>query len=82
MFCKVLHKFWQILHNVQKGFRRNFATEIKVRRMKPRNSKNSAIQHQAKCYTQEQMRLLLCMRDMVKTEVKKEVARQMEMYNK
>ena len=50
--------------------------------MKPRNSKLTAIQHKAKCYTQEQMRLLLCMRDMVKTEVKKEVARQMEMYNK
>ena len=33
-------------------------------------------------YTEEQMRILLCMRDMVKEEVKKEVARQIKMINK
>ena len=50
--------------------------------MKPQNSKITAIQHEAECYTQEQMRLLLSVRDMVKNEVRKEVARQMEKYNK
>ena len=27
---KILHKFWQNLHNTERGFCRNFATEIKV----------------------------------------------------
>ena len=50
--------------------------------MKPLNNKLTNKQHQAECYIHEQMRLLLSMRDMVKDEVRKEVARQMEKYNK
>ena len=45
-------------------------------------NKNSHLHHEAERYTQEQMRLLLSVRDMVKEEVRKEVARQMEKYNK
>ena len=50
--------------------------------MEPLNNKHSNKQRQAESYTQEQMRLLLSLRDMVKNEVRKEVARQMEKYNK
>ena len=50
--------------------------------MEPLNNKHTNRQRQAESYTQEQMRLLLSMRDMVKNEVRKEVARQLEEYNK
>ena len=50
--------------------------------MKPLNKKTTPIQREAERYTQEQMRLLLSIRDMVKSEVKKEVARQLEINNK
>jgi hypothetical protein len=50
--------------------------------MEPLNNKLTNRQCEAERYTQEQMRLLLSVRDMVKNEVRKEVARQMEMYNK
>lgn len=50
--------------------------------MEPLNNKHTNKQRQAESYTQEQMRLLLSLRDMVKNEVRKEVARQMEKYNK
>lgn len=50
--------------------------------MEPLNNKLTNRQRQAESYTHEQMRLLLSMRDMVKNEVRKEVARQMEKYNK
>lgn len=50
--------------------------------MEPLNNKLTNRQRQAESYTQEQMRLLLSMRDMVKNEVRKEVARQLEEYNK
>lgn len=50
--------------------------------MEPLNNKHTTRQRQAESYTQEQMRLLLSMRDMVKNEVRKEVARQLEEYNK
>ena len=50
--------------------------------MKPTDHINTIIHREAKRYTEEQMRILLCMRDMVKEEVKKEVARQIKMINK
>ena len=50
--------------------------------MKPTDHMNIIIHREAKRYTEEQMRILLCMRDMVKEEVKKEVARQIKMINK
>ena len=50
--------------------------------MEPLNNIFTNKQREAERYTQEQMRLLLSLRDMVKNEVRKEVARQMEMYNK
>ena len=50
--------------------------------MEPLNNKIANKQREAERYTQEQMRLLLSLRDMVKQEVRKEVARQMEKYNK
>lgn len=50
--------------------------------MEPLNNKITNKQRGAERYTQEQMRLLLSLRDMVKNEVRKEVARQMEKYNK
>ncbi|WP_155949332.1 hypothetical protein [Prevotella sp. MA2016] len=50
--------------------------------MEPLNNKLTNRQRQAESYTQEQMRLLLSMREMVKNEVRKEVARQLEEYNK
>ena len=50
--------------------------------MEPRNNIRTNEQRETDRYTQEQMRLLLSLRDMVKNEVRKEVARQMEMYNK
>lgn len=50
--------------------------------MEPLNNKLTNKQRAAKRYTQEQMRLLLSMRDMVKNEVRKEVARQLEDYKK
>ena len=43
---------------------------------------NTIIHREARRYTEEQMQILLCMRDMVKEEVKKEVARQIKMINK
>jgi hypothetical protein len=45
--------------------------------MKPQHNMTSPIQRQAERYTQEQLRLLLSVRDMVKNEVRKEVARQL-----
>lgn len=50
--------------------------------MEPLNNQFSNKQREAERYTQEQMRLLLSMRDMIKNEVRKEVARQLEKYNK
>ena len=50
--------------------------------MKLTDQMNTIIHREAKRYTEEQMRILLCMRDMVKEEVKKEVARQIKMINK
>ena len=50
--------------------------------MKLTDHMNTIIHREAKRYTEEQMRILLCMRDMVKEEVKKEVARQMKNLNK
>lgn len=50
--------------------------------MEPLNNKITNKQREAERYTQEQMRLLLSLRDMVKYEVRREVARQMEKYNK
>ena len=50
--------------------------------MEPLNNILTNKQRKAERYTQEQMRLLLSLRDMVKNEVRKEVARQMEKYNK
>lgn len=50
--------------------------------MEPLNNKITNKQREAERYTLEQMRLLLSLRDMVKQEVRKEVARQMEKYNK
>jgi hypothetical protein len=50
--------------------------------MKPNDHMNAIIHREAQRYTEEQMRILLCMRDMVKEEVKKEVARQIKMINK
>lgn len=50
--------------------------------MEPTDNMNTTIQRAAKLYTEEQMRILLYMRDMVKEEVKKEVARQIKMINK
>ena len=50
--------------------------------MKPTDHMNTIIHREAKRYTEEQMRMLLCMRDMVKEEVKKEVERQMKKINK
>jgi hypothetical protein len=50
--------------------------------MEPLNNKLTHKQREAERYTQEQMRLLLSMRDMVKNEVRKEVARQLEDYKK
>lgn len=50
--------------------------------MEPLNNKITNKQREAERYTQEQMRLLLSLRDMVKQEVRKEVARQIEKYNK
>ena len=58
-------------------FCRNFATEIKsyetqMDRMTPAD--NPSLRHQAaKSYTEEQARLLLAMRDMVKWEVKRQL---------
>ena len=46
--------------------------------MEPTYRKNTPIHRAAQRYTEEQMRMILCMRDMVKEEVKKEVARQMK----
>ena len=43
---------------------------------------NTITHRAAQRYTEEQMRILLCMRDMMKEEVKKEVARQIKMINK
>ena len=50
--------------------------------MEPTDHMNTIIHRETKRYTEEQMRILLCMRDMVKEEVKKEVARQIKMINK
>jgi hypothetical protein len=50
--------------------------------MKPTDHMNTIIHREAQRYTEEQMRILLCMRDMIKDEVKKEVARQIKMINK
>ena len=50
--------------------------------MEPTDHKNTFIHRAAQRYTEEQMRILLCMRDMIKEEVKKEVARQIKMINK
>ena len=50
--------------------------------MEPLNNPITNKQREADRYTQEQMRLLLSMRDMIKNEVRKEVARQLEKYNK
>mgnify|MGYP006916059040 FL=1 len=50
--------------------------------MEPLNNILTNKQRETERYTQEQMRLLLSLRDMVKNEVRKEVARQMEMYYK
>lgn len=50
--------------------------------MEPTYRKNTHIHRAAQRYTEEQMRMILCMRDMVKEEVKKEVARQMKNLNK
>ena len=50
--------------------------------MEPNDHKDTIIHREARRYTEEQMRILLCMRDMVKEEVKKEVARQIKMINK
>ena len=50
--------------------------------MEPTDHMNTHIHRAALRYTEEQMRMLLCMRDMVKEEVKKEVARQMNAINK
>ena len=50
--------------------------------MKANDHMNTIIHREAQRYTEEQMRILLCMRDMVKDEVKKEVARQIKMINK
>ena len=50
--------------------------------MEPLNNQITNKQREAERYIQEQMRLLLSMRDMVKNEVRKEVALQMEEYNK
>ena len=50
--------------------------------MEPTDHMNTIIHREAKRYTEEQMRILLCMRDMVKEEIKKEVARQIKMINK
>ena len=50
--------------------------------MEPLNNIIINKQREAERYTQEQMRLLLSMRDMVKNEVRKEVTRQLEKYNK
>jgi hypothetical protein len=52
------------------------------RNMEPTDHMNTLIHRAAQRYTEEQMRILLCMRDMVKEEVKKEVARQIKMINK
>ena len=57
---------------------RNQKSEI----MKATYRKNTPIHRAAQRYTEEQMRMILCMRDMVKEEVKKEVARQMKNLNK
>ena len=46
--------------------------------MMPKRENISAIHREVERYTREQMRLLLCIRDMVKDEVKKEVARQLQ----
>ena len=45
--------------------------------MKPQHNMTSLTARQAERYTQEQLRLLLSVRDMVKNEVRKEVARQL-----
>ena len=45
--------------------------------MKPQHNMPSLNERQAERYTQEQLRLLLSVRDMVKNEVRKEVARQL-----
>lgn len=50
--------------------------------MKANDHMNTIIHREARRYTEEQMRILLCMRDMIKDEVKKEVARQIKMINK
>ena len=50
--------------------------------MESTDHKNALIYRAARRYTEEQMRILLCMRDMVKEEVKKEVERQMKKINK
>ena len=50
--------------------------------MEPLNNQITNKQSEAERYIQEQTHLLLRMRDMVKNEVRKEVARQMEKYNK
>ena len=60
---------------------RTLHPEIKKINMKPTDH-NTIIHREARRYTEEQMRILLCMRDMVKEEVKKEVARQIKMINK
>ena len=57
---------------------RNQKSEI----MEPTYRKNTPIHRASQRYTEEQMRMILCMRDMVKEEVKKEVARQMKNLNK
>lgn len=44
--------------------------------------KKSSLHREAEHYTQEQMRLLLSVRDIIKEEVKREVAKQLEQYKK
>ena len=48
----------------------------------PTQDMKTSIQREAERYTQEQMRLLLSVRDMVKEEVKREVVRQLEKFIK
>ena len=50
--------------------------------MMPTYDKKTPIQREADRYTREQMRLLLCVHDMVKEEVKREVSKQLEQLKK
>lgn len=50
--------------------------------MTPTHDNNSSLHREALRYTEDQMRILLNLRDMVKEEVKREVARQLEKYIK